>query len=289
MTKSVKMTLATVLLAGVSSLGLASAASAEILGLYARLDGGYSLTSITAKANHKEEVTNGYIVGASFGYNLFDFISVELTGSTRLGLKYTGSTINPTTTLPIGGIETKTNVSSYALMPAIRVGYGFDLGAISLKPYVSGAAGVAFNGTSGSKISASGKIPATQALQLAVQARKLDAATAIALAPVAAGAGALPLTVSGSFADASNTTFAYSAGAGIALEIAGFMIDLGYRYSDMGEFKGGAGSATYTVNTTAISAALGGQNSISSTAALVAPDPRHPKANEIMLSVGYIF
>ncbi|MCX8501436.1 MAG: acyloxyacyl hydrolase [Alphaproteobacteria bacterium] len=234
-------TLRNVLLATAAMVISTSAASAA--NLMVSVNGGGSFTQFEAKDGYTESVGNGMVTGLSLGYAFSDRFSVELTGGYRFGYDYKGSnnnaSTNPTAPFP-AGVETKSKVSSFSVIPALR--YAFPVSAVKL--YGLAGVGMAWNTTSESKISYSKDTSA----------------------------------ITGEFADKTSSGLAYTAGVGVSYDATEqLVIDLGYRFTDLGEFQGGEGTATGTFGP------------LSQTFAVPAPDARHPVSHEIALTIGYRF
>ena len=207
------------------------------------VNGGGSFTVGKAKDGYTESVSNGMVTGLSLDYAFNDRFSVELTGGYRFGLRLQGFEYQRQhqsgRSLP-AGVETKSKVTSLSLIPALKV--SFPVSAVKL--YGLAGVGIAWNTTSDSKISYSN--------------------------------GSSEIT--GSFADKTSSGLAYTAGVGVSYNATEqLVLDLGYRFADLGEFKGGDGTATGTFGP------------LSQTFAVPAPDARHPVSHEIALTIGYRF
>ncbi|MDI9408946.1 MAG: outer membrane beta-barrel protein [Candidatus Pacebacteria bacterium] len=134
--------------------------------------------------------------------------------------------------------EVNSSYSSYSLIPAVRLSLPiFLLGDI----YGLAGIGLSFNQTKNSRFS----------YQEAGQ------------------------TVTGTYDDKSSTQMAYVIGAGVSTSVLGtVLLDAGYRYTDLGQFKNGQ-----TVNV----------NGANVPRFIATPDPRRPSSHDFILSVGIKF
>ncbi|MDI9408945.1 MAG: outer membrane beta-barrel protein [Candidatus Pacebacteria bacterium] len=253
------LSLRTLLLAGVALVAGASVASAE--GITVSINGGTSMTQMTAKEGYNESVSNGIVTGLTGAYALSDMFSVELTAGYRFGYKYKGSNKEASTNTPAVGVETKGDVSSLSFIPAVRASYPVSM----VKVYGLVGAGISMNSISGAKVTDfSGDI----------DLHKINSA-------VPAGTKMAGTITKGSFADATKNEFAYTLGAGVSYDVgSNFVVDLGYRFTDLGSFQPGAGKVTLNVPRANIK---------DKEVDAPAPDARHPLAHEIALTIGYRF
>ena len=225
-------------LAGLLALGVGLPTAAVAGGYSVSVAGGVSLTHSSPELGFSDSIGTGGVFAISGAYSLLDLVQLEVTGAYHSPYSFRTSNAHPATDPAISGFISNSNNSSFSLIPAVRVSV-----PIMLIANVYGLAGVGFsyNRTSGGDF----------------------------IYQSAAG------TVSGAYRDADTTQLAYSLGVGVSVSLLdSLLLDLGYRYTDLGSFK--TGEATSNSNATLPSF-------------IAAPDSRHPQSHDILLTVGYRF
>ncbi|MCX8507181.1 MAG: outer membrane beta-barrel protein [Alphaproteobacteria bacterium] len=249
----------------------AQSAKAGVSDLYARLDSGFSIGTITSHSGQTEKVGNSMILGGTVGYqlgNLVPGLSVELGVSYRGFYKYesTVNTLNAASSLPLPvGTTVKADTSALTIMP--QVVYRLPMVPM-VTPYV--AAGVGYsNNTTGD-----GTVTLPNAIPLSTYDPRL--------------AGTPYAITGGKVKGASNGTVGYTLGLGAELSVLPMVhVQLGYRFLSLGAFKTASSSPLTPTFSADVPDAV--KQKFNEAVAKETYDDRKPVAHEIAVGVGYRF
>ena len=199
---------------------------------------GVTLTHSSSNSGFTDSVGTGGVFGVTGAYSLLDLVQLELTGAYHSPYSYRRSNDRPPAEPTISGFQTNSRNSSFSLIPAVRVSLPILLVA---DLYGLAGVGLSYNKTTGGDFSYQ----------------------------TAGGA------VTGTYRDAAITQLAYMVGVGVSASLLdSLMLDVGYRYTDIGKFKTGEVASS----------------SASALPSFIAdPDSRHPRSHDIILTVGFIF
>ncbi|MCX8500138.1 MAG: outer membrane beta-barrel protein [Alphaproteobacteria bacterium] len=220
------------------ALGLGLPAAAVAGGYSVSVAGGVSLTHSSPNSGFSNSIGTGAVFAISGAYSLLDLVQLEVTGAYHSPYSFRTSHDQPATDPAIRGFTSNSRNSSFSLIPAVRLSVPVMLIA---NVYGLAGVGVSFNQSTGGSFSY----------------QSADGA------------------VSGTYRDASTTQLAYSFGAGVSASLLdSLLLDVGYRYTDLGSFK----SVVLTSSSTAALPSF-----------IAAADLRHPRTHDLLLTVGYRF